>query len=185
MRYLGEVQKAIQDKELNHLKTLLEREAVVRSAKHLINAELRETSDTHLSAVVAHLLNLLVAPLPLIAKLDDGSIQYPSQTTANVGTQETKTQQQAAESDAKPAEEGKKSKKNKKKDADKQASSKAPADLGEMFLKQSTASGETQPFAVEGLFIDPAVFKGLLPLEEPSVLKMKPAEFYSKIREVA
>lgn len=181
---MGEVQKAIQDKELNHLKTLLEREAVVRSAKHLINAELRETSDTHLSAVVAHLLNLLVAPLPLIAKLDDGSIQYPSQTTTSVAAQETKPQA-AAESESKPAEEGKKSKKNKKKDADKQASSKAPADLGEMFLKQSAASGETQPFAVEGLFIDPAVFKGLLPLEEPSVLKMKPAEFYAKIGEVA
>jgi hypothetical protein len=129
-------------------------------------------------------LNLLVAPLPLIAKLDDGSINYPSQTTSNVASQETKLQQ-PVESDAKPAEEGKKHKKNKKKDADKQGSSKAPADLGEMFLKQSAASGDTQPFAVEGLFIDPAVFKGLLPFEEPSVLKMKPAEFYTKIREVA
>ena len=80
--------------------------------------------------------------------------------------------------------EKKKSKKGgKKKEADKGAS-KAPADLGEMFLKQG-ASGEAQPFAVEGLFIDPAVFKGLLPLEDPAVLKMKPSEFYAKIREVA
>lgn len=58
---------------------------------------------------------------------------------------------------------------------------KTPADLGEMFLKQ----GDAQPFAVDGLFLDPAVFKGLLPLEEPSILKLKPVEFYAKIREVA
>ena len=63
---------------MNHLKTLLEREAVVRAAKHLINAELRETSDTHVSAVVAHLLNVLVAPLPMVARMDQGEIVYPS-----------------------------------------------------------------------------------------------------------
>jgi ABC-type transport system involved in Fe-S cluster assembly fused permease/ATPase subunit len=63
----------------------MEREALVRSAKHLINAELRETSDTHLSAVVAHLLNMLVAPLPLVAKLDDGVISFPiTQTTSTI-----------------------------------------------------------------------------------------------------
>jgi hypothetical protein len=53
-----------------------------------------------------------------------------------------------------------------------------------MFLKQSAGS-EAQPFAVEGLFLDPAVFKGLLPIEEPAILKLKPSEFYEKIREVA
>jgi protein TIF31 len=81
LRYLGAVSQVLADKELNHLKTLIEREALVRSAKHLINAELRETSDTHLSAVIAHLLNLILAPLPLIAKLDDGSISYPTAST--------------------------------------------------------------------------------------------------------
>jgi hypothetical protein len=72
------VARTLQDKELNHLKTFLEREAFVRSARHLINAELRDASDTQLSAIVAHMLNMIVAPLPLVAKLDDGSIQYPS-----------------------------------------------------------------------------------------------------------
>lgn len=80
LRYLGEVYEAIKEKELNHLKTLIERDAIMRSAKHLINAELRETSDTYLSAVIAHLLNLLVAPLSLLDKLNDGSIRYPSAT---------------------------------------------------------------------------------------------------------
>lgn len=52
-----------------------------------------------------------------------------------------------------------------------------------MFLGQT--QGEVLPFAVEGLFIDTSVFKGLLPLEEPSVLTLKPKEFYAKIRTVA
>lgn len=47
------------------------------------------------------------------------------------------------------------------------------------------ADRDVQPFAVDGLFIDTSVFKGLLPLEEPSVLKLKPREFYAMIRVVA
>lgn len=38
---------------------------------------------------------------------------------------------------------------------------------------------------MEGLFIDSGVFKGLLPLETPAVLRLKPSELYSKIRKVA
>jgi hypothetical protein len=45
-----------------------------------------------------------------------------------------------------------------------------------MLLK--TTSGDIQPFAVEGLFIDPSVFKGLLPIEEPDILRLKPFELY-------
>lgn len=37
MRYVGEVLSQIKDKELNHLKVLLEREVVVRAAKHIFN----------------------------------------------------------------------------------------------------------------------------------------------------
>ena len=52
-------------------------------------------------------------------------------------------------------------------------------------MKQGQAQAEIQPFAVDGLFIDTSVFKGLLPLEEPAVLKTKPSEFYARIRIVA
>jgi protein TIF31 len=37
MRYLGKVYNSIKDKELHHLKTIFEREAIVRSVKHLFN----------------------------------------------------------------------------------------------------------------------------------------------------
>ena len=74
MRYIGELYRAVQDKELAHLKALLEREAVVRSVKHLFNEHLRETPDSHISSVLAHLFNLLLAPFPLIEKLEEGSI---------------------------------------------------------------------------------------------------------------
>jgi hypothetical protein len=37
MRYLGEVIGRVKDKEFNHFKTLLEKEVVFRSCKHLFN----------------------------------------------------------------------------------------------------------------------------------------------------
>jgi protein TIF31 len=77
MRYLGTVASVVAGQELHHIKTLLEREVVVRSVKHLVNHELRESSDTHLSATLAHLFNLLLAPFPLLEKLETGSIGYP------------------------------------------------------------------------------------------------------------
>ena len=77
MRYLGQVYKTIADKELFHLKTLLEREALVRSVKHLFNEKLRNTPDSHVSKVLAHLFNILLAPLPQVEKLNSGAIAYP------------------------------------------------------------------------------------------------------------
>ena len=54
-----------------------------------------------------------------------------------------------------------------------------------MLLKQGGANPDIQPFAVEGLFVDAAVFKGLLPIEEPAILRVKPTEFYENIRTVS
>ena len=71
----------VADKELHHLKTLLEKEALLRASKHVINEILRDTSDTHLSAVIAHLFNLILAPFPLLAKLEDGSITVTTAQT--------------------------------------------------------------------------------------------------------
>lgn len=80
MRYLGYVAKELKDKELNHLKILLEREVVFRSAKHLINEHIRDSSDTYLSSVISHLFNILLAPFPLINLLNEGKITYEDQT---------------------------------------------------------------------------------------------------------
>ncbi len=77
MRYIGQVYKTIADKELNHLKTFLEREAIVRSVKHLFNEKLRETPESHVNKVLAHMFNILLAPLPLVEKLDKGVISNP------------------------------------------------------------------------------------------------------------
>ncbi len=80
MRYIGEVYKQIKDKELNHLKVLLERESVVRATKHIFNENIRDCPDTYMSSVVSHLLNLLLAPYPMLQKLNDGSIAYQDLT---------------------------------------------------------------------------------------------------------
>jgi hypothetical protein len=71
------VYKTIADKELNHLKTFLEREVLVRSVKHLFNEKLRDTPDSYISKVLAHLFNILLSPLSLVEKLDNGVISYP------------------------------------------------------------------------------------------------------------
>jgi hypothetical protein len=71
------VYKTIADKELYHLKNFLEREVIVRSVKHLFNEKLRDTPDSYISKVLAHLFNILLSPLPLVEKMDNGAISYP------------------------------------------------------------------------------------------------------------
>jgi len=77
MRYLGKVYNSIKDKDLHHLKTFFEREAIVRSVKHLFNEQLRETNDSYVSKVLAHLFNMLLAPFSMIDKMNEGAIVYP------------------------------------------------------------------------------------------------------------
>jgi len=55
---------------------MIEREVVFRSAKHIFNEYIRDTPDTYLSSVIAHLLNILLAPYPLIDMLNEGKIHY-------------------------------------------------------------------------------------------------------------
>jgi hypothetical protein len=74
MRYLGAVAQELKDKELNHLKILIEREVIFRTSKHLINEHIRESSDTYLSSVISHLLNITLAPFPFIHALNEGAI---------------------------------------------------------------------------------------------------------------
>jgi hypothetical protein len=161
MRYLGKVHSSVQGNQ--HLRTLLERDAFVRAAKHLINAELREVNDGQVAKVLAHLFNLLLAPQVMIKKLDEGELKWPA---APVVAAPEEPRQQVEET---PEETKKKGKKQKKKE-DKKA---------------SAVVEEVQPFAVDGLFIDMQVFKGLLPIEEPGVLSLKPSEFYARLRIVA
>ena len=55
--------------EFRHLKILLEREIMLRCAKHVVNRIIKEErgeSDLHLSQVIAHCLNCILAPVPFI-----------------------------------------------------------------------------------------------------------------------
>jgi len=181
MRYIGALAALVADKELQHLKTLLEREALMRSVKHLFNEQLRDAPETHVSAVLAHLLNILLAPFPLLERLDDGSITYPFSAAATVVANGEEVETIAKEE---KVTKSKKQKKNKKKE-ESQKQSAAPADLGEMLLKNGGSNPDVQPFAVEGLFVDTSIFKGLLPIDEPAILRVTPSEFYEKIRTVS
>ena len=85
MRYLGYIHKRLSEKQdstsenekqpdggleyltrgnFKHLRHIVEREVVVRSAKHVINRILKEestNSNLHIASLVAHLLNCLFA----------------------------------------------------------------------------------------------------------------------------
>ena len=68
--------------EYRHLKTLLEREIFLRSAKHVINRIIKEErgeSDLHLSQVVAHCLNCILAPIPFIHQMNSGKVRPKDQ----------------------------------------------------------------------------------------------------------
>lgn len=84
MRYLGLVAEQLKDKEVNHLKLLLEKDVVLRSAKHIFNEYMRDTPDTYLSSVIAHLFNLILAPFPFLDLLNENKIQYVDNTIQSV-----------------------------------------------------------------------------------------------------
>jgi hypothetical protein len=58
------------------MRSLLEREVVFRAFKHIINEQMRNSSDTYLSSVISHLFNLLFAPFPLMDEMNEGKIVF-------------------------------------------------------------------------------------------------------------
>ena len=131
MRYIGAVAKVLAGKELAHLKTQLEREAFVRALKHIANEELREGSDTYLSATIAHLFNLVLAPFPLLEKLEQGSVSYPE------SARQASSEAPVAASEEEGKTEKKKNKKQKKKAVDEvsKPAAQATTELSEKTLR--------------------------------------------------
>jgi hypothetical protein len=94
MRYLGELYKRLesepsdeQEKKLRgdnrHLKTIVEREIVLRSAKHVFNEILKEQSGEsciHLAHTTSHLLNCILAPTPFFHHFNSQSMRYEDDT---------------------------------------------------------------------------------------------------------
>jgi hypothetical protein len=87
MRYLGAVADVLKEKELNHLKIMIEKEVVMRCSKHIFNEYIRDTPDTYLSSVIAHLFNTLLAPFPFLDMLNEGKIEYVDNTIQTLGAQ--------------------------------------------------------------------------------------------------
>ena len=77
MRYLGHVLAKLNELEhYKHLKLLVEKEILYRSAKHVYNKYIKDTPDSFIPAFVAHFLNCLLAPYPLLDSLNEGRIAY-------------------------------------------------------------------------------------------------------------
>ena len=64
---------------------MIEKEVVLRCSKHIFNEYIRETPDTYLSSVIAHLFNILLAPFPFLDLLNDNKIQYVDNTIQAYG----------------------------------------------------------------------------------------------------
>ena len=82
MRYKG-TQGIKMKGDFKHVKTILEREVLMRSAKHVFNRILREESgdsELHQAQIVSHLLNCLLAPTPFIPHLNSGQIKLEDES---------------------------------------------------------------------------------------------------------
>lgn len=93
MRYLGLIHKQLSQPEsednanmkgdFKHLRALIEREIVLRCAKHVFKQYLRDQlsfSSLHISHCVSHLLNLVFCPTPFIHTLNNGTVKFSDDT---------------------------------------------------------------------------------------------------------
>ena len=103
MRYLGKVieklpevkentekYKGIAHLDMNgdfkHVKTVLEREIVLRCAKHVFNRIIKDESgesELHLAQIISHLLNCLFAPTPFLPHLNSGKLKVVDESIQN------------------------------------------------------------------------------------------------------
>ena len=72
--------------DYKHIKTLLEREIFLRSAKHVLNKIIKEDcgeSDIHLAQAIAHFMNCILAPLPSIQAMNGGRLKPVDEAIQN------------------------------------------------------------------------------------------------------
>jgi hypothetical protein len=94
MRYLGEIHNRLCQPQSNendlkmrgepqHLKSLIEREILLRSAKHVFNRIIKEesgTSSLHLGSCAAHLLNCLLSCQNFHHYLNNNLLKFEDQS---------------------------------------------------------------------------------------------------------
>ena len=80
IRYLGKLAEKVKESKSHYIKTTLEKEVVLRCFKHIMNEQIRDSNETYLSSVIAHLFNLLLAPFPFLKEWDEGKIEFVDNT---------------------------------------------------------------------------------------------------------
>lgn len=82
IRYLGYLADLVKEnKKVAYFRYLLEREVVIRCTKHILNQYIRDNESSELlGAVIAHLLNCLLAPKEFLKRMDDGAVAYEAMT---------------------------------------------------------------------------------------------------------
>lgn len=73
--------------DYKHVKTLLEREIFLRSAKHIVTRILKEERgdcDLYLASAVSHCLNCILAPIPFIQAMNAGKVKPQDDSIQNM-----------------------------------------------------------------------------------------------------
>lgn len=163
IRYLGKVADSIEEGKLPHIKTLLERSMVCRSAGKLFNEMIRSCADSKGAKFIAHILNILFAPQHIIHKLDEGQDLEEEKVEENK-TQKSNKNENHSENKGKKGD-----KKNKKRNKNKNQNSNGPEKKEEKKLFEiSSLHNKNFRHLVEDN-------------KNAKLFKMKPKEFYNKI----
>lgn len=166
-RYFGKVANALEEGKLPHVKTLLERTMICRSAAKLFNEMLKTCASTKVSKYIAHILNIVFAPAHIIKKLDEG------EEFEEVKKEDTKAQDKNKQADQQTDYTRTKLKKANKKNKRK-AKGKA-TDANGVEEKEDQKLFEIS-------YLHNKNFRNLLEDNRNAKLfKLKPKEFYAKI----
>ena len=206
IRYLGKVAEEIKDKNLTHMKFMLEREVIIRCLKHLINNYIKNCpSDDLLGDVVSHLLNIFFAPRDFIKRLDDGQIKLQRNTLKQLAeetlvkniNQKIEILQGTAKLNTENRDETPSKKKKDKKKNKEQAAVRDGAygtepqaddgvkDINDLLFKQQNQSGEPFVFDSAELFKEPEVALSIHDSPEYDVLNLTPKQLYNEIKSLA
>lgn len=201
MRYLGRMHAMLQAPateeqvqlkgDFKHLRHLVEREVLLRSAKHVCKQYLRDQlshSSLHIAHAVAHLLNLILCPHPFLETLNNGTVKFQDETI------QTKFHSldecvQVAQKTEEPVLE--KEEALTKKQAKKLAKKLKKEEAAPVVVKKNIEdilfqpSVETETFSITELLGNVNYAKGLNRVDLSHVFALTPKELFVQIREIA
>ena len=182
MRYSGEILRLIETtpslrKVNSWLKTLITRDIIRRSAKHVFNDIVSNLPDYLIKDFSAYFLNVLLAPANLIKYLENYEIVYRDGGIQSVKTIVVKQTEDSSQTQSKESLDASKVKKKKKNKNKKKKTNKES--------KTCEIDQEMKLIISEGL--NNKLLNSFFEMEQDEIKKffLKPSEIWAKIKEIA